>query len=479
LYVSVENMIVNGIDLSQRFKTDKGYFIVNDVRGRGIMSEDIQLLTIPGMAGAYIDEENTPERILEVDFSLKGESFEELRKKIEELSAILRTGRVSISFNDESDREYFGQLGRVEHRIEKSCIYQGTLYFVCPDPHKYGPEKMIENPSNFLVEGSVETYPTIKVEVKQDTTFVAVSDGERINLIGNPTEVEQTPYERETRVLWDQLGALTGWTTSTSVEEGTNAGAITTNGYEFSASSYGTGTAWHGPALKKSIGQTIQDFRVDVLLQQIGSAGQLGGVEIALLDASSQFTAKLQMFKRSTGSGANTARLRAGKYDNGHDIINEYGDQWWVWQNFDGILRIERVGNVWTAYVARIDKGVFNTTRLRTWTDSEGVAAAPITQVQVQLWQHGSTPATNQRIKDIKVFRINQQSSGIPYVARVGDVIEFDHQVDIIRKNGEDITKEKAFIGEYFPLKTGMNTLVVEPAEAIEKAEVRWRPKWL
>jgi hypothetical protein len=98
----------------------------------------------------------------------------------------------------------------------------------------------------------------------------------------------------------------------------------------------------------------------------------------------------------------------------------------------------------------------------------------------VQLWQYGTVPATTQRINDLKVFQINSPGSNqIPYVARAGDVVVFDHQNDIIRRNGEDITKEKAFIGEYFPLQKGLNTIFVEPAAAITSSKVRWRPKWL
>jgi predicted phage tail component-like protein len=440
-----------------------------------------QLLTVPNRPGAYLSGTDTDVRIIEVHIEISALNAEDLCKVSEDLASWLITDEpAELVFDDEADRIYYAVIDGTFSPEEVVSHGYGTVTFICPDPYKYGVEKAVSfaNIGSFVSEGTVEADPVIRCEIKADTTFVAVSDGERINLIGNPAEVEQTPYERETRVLWDQLGALTGWTSSTSIEEGINAGSITTNGYEFSASSYGTGTTWHGPALKKSIGATIQDFKVDVLLQQIGATGQLGGVEIALLGASNQVVAKLQMFKRSTGSGANTARLRAGRYDLGHDIINEFGDHWWVWQTFDGILRIERVGNVWTAYVARIDNGVFNTTRLKTWTDSEGIATSPITQVQVQLWQHGSTPATNQRLKDIKVFSINQQSNGIPYVARAGDVIEFDHQADIIRRNGEDITKAKAFIGEYFPLKNGENTVIIEPANAIQETEVRWKPKW-
>jgi hypothetical protein len=95
------------------------------------------------------------------------------------------------------------------------------------------------------------------------------------------------------------------------------------------------------------------------------------------------------------------------------------------------------------------------------------------------MWAYGTTPATLQYVADIKAYKINSVAdTQVPIIASAGDVIEFDHQNDIIRRNGEDLTKEKAFIGEYFALTKGTNTIVVEPSDAIDNTEVRWRPKW-
>ncbi|MFJ5716527.1 distal tail protein Dit [Neobacillus sp. NPDC093127] len=485
MFVSVENMIFNGVDLAEYFNENgKSYFVVNDVRGRGIMSSELDLIKTPGMPGGHLSDETIPERILEVDISLKGNSYPDLRKKVDALSAILKKKDVApIVFADETDKTYYGKLGNVSDRLEKSCIYQTTLFFVCPDPCKYGAEKYIEftDITNLDVEGSEETYPNIKVEVAKDTTFLAVSDGESINMIGNPAQVTQQPFIREERKFWHEMGTLVGWADTTSVEEGKNLGTMKTSGRSFFTDAYGSDPGWHGPAKKTSIGSTIQDFQVDALIRQQGSTGQVGSIEIALLDASNKFVCKMLMTKRSAGSVANWARLRAGTVLSGYDIINTRGSYDSTWANFNGMVRLSRIGNVWTAYVCLIDsKGVQHTRAGATWRDSVGIATAPIAQVQVQLWQYGTTPATNQNIDDIKVYKINNAADNqIPYVARAGDLIEFDHVKAKILRNGEVINKEKVFIGDYFALQPGGNVLAVEPADAIEKTGVRWREKWL
>lgn len=49
--------------------------MVNDVRGRGILSDEINELTVPHRPGSYFLSKRPPKRVLEVDFSLKGVSL--------------------------------------------------------------------------------------------------------------------------------------------------------------------------------------------------------------------------------------------------------------------------------------------------------------------------------------------------------------------------------------------------------------------
>lgn len=441
-----------------------------------------EIIEIPGRAGGIITEEKIKVRRLNIPVRVYKKGFASLEDVEEDLAAWLITNEPKpLTFSHKPDRTYYAKVTGELVLDEYPEWGEGVISFICPDPYKYGAEKEVtfESSASFDVEGTVETEPVIEVELKDKTTFLAVSNGDQLNMIGQYTNVDQQVYERETRVFWDQLGSLVGWTNSTSVEDSISSGGqMETNGHEFFVTDYGSGGAWHGPAVKTSIGEIIQDFRCDVLLTQFGGNWQLGGVEVALLDVNNQFVAKMQMFKRSELSPAITATLRAGTISDGFDIINSYGSYLDTWKNFEGMLRIGRIGNEWFAYVTRIDAdGNHDAEMYRTWKDTYNIANTPIAQVQVQIVRYGEYDPTFQRLKDIKIFRYNQQE-GIPYVVAADDKVVFDHQKDNILKNGESIIKEKAFIGNYFKLQPGRNNIAVEPSDKIQSVKVRWRDKW-
>ncbi|MDW0113759.1 phage tail family protein [Sporosarcina saromensis] len=440
------------------------------------------LLTIPGFAGGLLESSTVNPLIIPVRIMISGDSEDDYLLKTEELAAWLSTNEPApLIFDDAPTRTYYALFNGSLDPDEIVSVGFVDVQFVCPDPHKYGPEKSVLLDGTPIVnQGTADTYPITTINIKKDTTFVAIGNGQEVNMIGNYGELNEVPFVRDERIFWDQMGTTVGWGATSTVEGGTIAGIMRTDGYSFFATDYGTGSGWRGPALKKSIGQSVKDFRLDVLLRQIGGQGQVGSVEVMLLDALNRVVAKILMTKRSPHSPAIWARIVAGNEQDGHDIINSRGANDWTWHQFDGMLRIERVGNVWKAYVARYDAEHGWHARLGgEWVDTAGVATANITQVQTQLWAHGTTPpTTTQRIDDIKVFKINDVPDGIPYVARAGDVVEFDHTKNIITLNGEDVTHEKAFIGTYFPINSGANYLTAEPVDAIESATVRWRDKW-
>lgn len=441
-----------------------------------------EIIEIPGRPGGIITSEKKKVRRLNIPVRVYKKGFDSLEDVEEDLAAWLVTDEPKpLIFPHKPNRTYYAKVTGELILDEYPEWGVGVISFLCPDPYKYGPEKEVtfESSASIDVEGTVETEPVIEVTLKDNTTFLAVSNGDQLNMIGQYANVDQQVYERETRVFWDQLGSLVGWTNSTSVEDSISSGGqMETNGHEFFVTDYGSGGAWHGPAVKTSIGEIIQDFRCDVLLTQFGGNWQLGGVELALLDVNNQFVAKMQMFKRSELSPAITATLRAGTISNGFDIINSYGSYLDTWKDFEGMLRIGRIGNEWFAYVTRIDAdGNHDAEMYRAWKDTYNIANTPIAQVQVQIVRYGEYDPTFQRLKDIKIFRYNQQE-GIPYVVTADDKVVFDHQKDNILKNGESIIKEKAFIGNYFKLKPGRNNIAVEPADKIQSVKVRYRPKW-
>ncbi|MDH2862161.1 distal tail protein Dit, partial [Bacillus cytotoxicus] len=221
-------LVFNGIDLEEYFakKYEQGFFMVNDVRGRGVLSDEVNMLTVPHRPGSYHLNKRTPNRELEVDFSLKGVSFFELRKRIDELSGLLSTDDpVPISFTDEPDVIYYGTKEKVEENLEKSKIHQATITFICPMPYKLGKMQThafernwtTEITSRFMNKGSVETPALVEIDVETPATFLDVWFGKYPSernyfRIGYPLTVEEKTVQERERVMWDEMSTTVGWT---------------------------------------------------------------------------------------------------------------------------------------------------------------------------------------------------------------------------------------------------------------------------
>jgi predicted phage tail component-like protein len=439
------------------------------------------ILTVPGKAGGFLQDSQTSVRQISVPVYIDGQNYYTLQKIKEDLAEWLVSEQAEeLIFLDEPDRVYFALVDGEIDLDELVENGQGVITFICPDPYKYSHEKTVTNPTSFLVEGTAPTEPTIKVNIEADTTYLAVSDGEKMNLIGNPVKVEETPYEPQTPILIHSCNTLTGWTASstTSIEASDLTGTLKTDGNDFYSDNFGTSPNWHGPAMKTSISQVLQDFRFDVGLSMVKTtSGQAGGIEVALLDANNKIVAKISLTKHFGGINTESVTVRAGTISNGHDVLTGADYPF----DFNGVVRLYRSGNLWTAQVFYLKPdGTYLSPVTHSWVDVEGIAAGVVTQVQARLIQRASFPVTTMKISDINVYRLNNPGANqVPIIARAGDVIEFNHKDEVILKNGESILKEKAFIGEFFPLKQGLNTIVVEPAEAIQSVEVKWRDKWL
>jgi hypothetical protein len=151
-------------------------------------------------------------------------------------------------------------------------------------------------------------------------------------------------------------------------------------------------------------------------------------------------------------------------------------------------MRVFRSGKLWTAKLFVLETikwhgksfSFFMPILTTKWTDTNSVANANIAQLQVYLLQRASLPVVSQYITDIAIYQENSLSADqVPYVARAGDTVQFDHSNNIIRVNGVDATKDKAFIGEYYKLSPGTNNIVVEPSDSISAVEVEWFDRWL
>lgn len=450
-----------------------------------------ELIQVPGMPGAYPSFQKMGIRTITIPINIYYQTSAELQKIKEEMADWLITDEPKeLIFDDEPDRVYYAKIDNTISDLEEMIRFgRGTITFICPDPYKYGPELVAEFPSDVVLlrnNGTAEALPIFELEAKEPVTFAMIqNDRNEYMMIGKPYDLtQQEPYTPEKRVFWHEMDTTVGWTTPATVEDGEIAGNITSNGYKFIASSFGTGQNWHGPALKTSIPEApLRNFKIDVIAEffNVNQKGNImGRLEIDLLNDADEVVAKLALTDVYPWSNIVLGQARAGKAGGlNHYLINEYGEYTWVWNDFYGVLRILRKENYWEAYIAKVmsDSGRHHSQRFVRWTDHDGIVTDEITQVRIYMAQFADKPAARMAVHDIKIWRLEERQDEVPYIADEGDIITFDHKEKLILINGEPRKDLKDFGASYFTLKPGENQLIVMPENSFD-VKCRYRERF-
>lgn len=439
---------------------------------------------IPGRPGILVTDTKEAERHVHIEMQIETESLKEYDELKHRIFEIFYNQEPFVIIRDQFPNQQIWVIQEGEYDIDNITDVDGefSVDLIMTEPYIFGSEKEITftNVSYFEVDGTVETEPVIEVTLKDDTEYVSVSNGSEYNMVGYPAKEDETPIEPETLIYRTSGQTLVGWTQSAepSLEGYPNTGTLKSGEY-FWTDDYGTydpnPSVWHGPAMKTSLPQALQDFRFDVGLRALTTGrNQAGSVEVALLDASGRYVARINATKHYAGTPTVYGRVRAGTKANGYDVIRE---DWAHYNNLQAIFRVIRQGNYWEAQIHAMNYGWSKI--VHKWTDYEGIASAPVTQVQVRLFQRGQYPVIDQFVDDIEIYKINNISDGqVPIIARAGDIVVFDHQNDNITINGESAIDKKAFLGNYFKLKPGYNMIEVEPQSAVESVKLKYYPKW-
>src|SRR5690606_32878329 len=206
-------------------------------------------------------------RVITVPVLVKAENISDLQK-VKEVMAdwLVHDEPKELIFKDEPDRVYYAL---VDGELELDEIFstgRGEITFICPDPYKYGPEKVYQNDQDTFIienEGTAPTKPIFELTCKQPVTFAMVSDGERYNMIGRPADVDVDVVNERILKLEERGETLNEWTTSGARVDGTVSGQFGTDGTGIIVLNYGTGPRWHGPALIREV-DPIQDFEIEM-----------------------------------------------------------------------------------------------------------------------------------------------------------------------------------------------------------------------
>lgn len=274
---------------------------------------EVTMLDIPSRHGAYFTGARYGVRKIDIDVTVLADTptaymdtlrFLALCMDIEEPTELL--------ISDEPDKQYFAILsGDTDMTNKLMTIGDGTLTFLCADPFAYSITDKTITPVNkmftFANNGTTDTFPVFTVNFQNDATYVSITSPDGIILIGNPNEPDQIVLPKQQVILNDPMRSITGWTNPGAILDAgrSNTGSVAVfDGDTIGASSFGTGTSgakiWHGPAIRKDLSSTVQNFvakfRVDFSSVDGDSSldgDQMGRLEIYLFSASGVKIGKL------------------------------------------------------------------------------------------------------------------------------------------------------------------------------------------
>jgi predicted phage tail component-like protein len=439
------------------------------------------LLSVPSKKGAYLKTTDVDVRPLTVPIRIEADDIPDLQKVKEDLAAWLVTEEeCPLIFDDEPDRIYYAVIDESFDPEEIVRVGKGELIFICPKPYKYAAVSKFQNSvvsdgvSLLTVtnRGTEKAQPVFEIQVDDDYTHIDITNGEDVNRIGRVVNIEDyAAANREELILNDPLATLTDWAkTEGKVHiDGLATGNMKTDNGRFIPEDFGTtAEAWHGPFYKKSLGQALTDFRIETIVELVNTGeDKFGKVEFYLLDENSLPVCMLTIKDVDSSGKQIYATLRTGGGDQGfRDLISTHGARENTFWNFYGLLRIERTGNRWTAYVTVLDRstGKHVARSFVEYYDKELQFTRKPTQVGVYMAQYGTRKVASLRAYDVKVWKLNLLTQNqIPYIVHQGDVVTFDHETKNILINGEPRMDLKAFGGEFFPLERGDNAIVVNP----------------
>src|SRR5690625_1192047 len=443
------------------------------------------------MNGAHAASSRTPVRYLDVTITAKGNNENSLHKKLERLDELIPRGRdLTISFADEKDRTYHGRLDAVQGEFLSNIIYRAVLTFICPDPFKYGEEKIIEfSEDSAIIEnkGTATAKPIIELTAKEKSTFAMVTLGEdKFNIIGQPADDDVQIVDSRTSVLYENCSTIGSWQVATSdmidyARMPKLAVTMVTDGAGIRPDSYGTGDKLHGPAVFKEI-NPIQDFEIettfDIISRREAESWRMG---INFLDENMNMLGHIGIKDNHRNYKRRVPLARYGPYrGGGRENGNLIGDS----QKIDNArdttlfyLRAKREGNTFDFYIGEWQ----SQKHIRSWheiyrdVNNQYAGKLKYITLYVASFSNRVTPS-RLRINSVEVFELSQtEEDQTPYIIYPGDVVTFDHVNADVLLNGE-LSKD-TFFGDFFELNKGVNTLTVSPSNTFD-AQVKFRERW-
>lgn len=319
------------------------------VSGREALAPELTTYKTGSHDGERLAMRRYPARVLTIGYQLIADSADAFREAYNDLGAILNVEDAELIFADEPDKFFTGTPSGLGEIDPGRNAVTSEFEITCLDPFKYSVEEYEATPTlddgtTIAVDygGTYKAYPTFEVDFPDEDAscgFVSfITDDGKVIQIGDPDEVDGTEHPRTQTLIDDTFNTTYNsakWPANVATLNplNTQGGLAQTGGVYIGtdyqsrkclrASSFGSGSGWHGPSITCTIpaegsghtGAKNFMFRCDArVLMELGVTAdynfkyettQLGMFQVCLVDSTANKpVVTFAVVKSATGTTA-------------------------------------------------------------------------------------------------------------------------------------------------------------------------------
>jgi hypothetical protein len=466
-----------------------------------------QRVKMPDKPGSILVDSQEDERPVFISMQIEEDNYKEfdaLKHRIYEV--FYSPGEFKIIRDINPDKE-INVIQEGSYDIENITAEDGEfeLSLTMIDPHLYGAQKtqsLVHGNNIIENNATADVLPITKVNFTQEATYFSLIAPEgKFMLIGNPKAVDQVQLPPLELLVDDECTDLTQWSTSgVSLDYGVNAGAmgvkIVGGDDAFLPTDYGDdatySNVWHGPAITRTLPQTLDDFRIEITLEMQPVANgikETGRIDLTLRDMNGADIGTLNLRDAFADAEYNIGTIYAGPQSDKQEMIYSSGPRKYDWNKFFGTLVLRREKDlenpgqyIWSAAIVCTDRTtdvqkmethVYDYIRTNRFGSELG-------SVQLHMSKYGSTPNIYQQFHHMRIWKINQVTSyDIPALFKAGDELVINHDTGKAYLNGELFLDYIDAGSEFFALPPGATEIVVSTDDNNALVNMEYTEMWL
>ncbi|MCE3021006.1 phage tail domain-containing protein [Staphylococcus pasteuri] len=401
--------------------------------------------------------------------------------------------------------------GPIELKKDKYGFYSFTISVVLADPYKYAVEgtknTAISDQVSVVSTGTADSPVIVQARALKDSTSFGIYKGVNNEttdyfMIGKSEDANKVSKDLEPFIFNDEFNTngIMNWAYLPKTSFGNSLDGGDAEGGKFGLSdlkesiyptTWGTNstTNWHGAGIYKSMGKSLEDFRIrlKVIVRQHAGIGP-GKAFSYVVDENNRIMFSIGYVNTSVNS--NNGQIVAYAYDEHGEAKRIYTREtpfkYHRIDNMHVFMYLERKGNTIKITSFKYDSGKDpNRDKpldkdVKIIKDRGGFYQRLARLVRLYV---GKSAKYNKYLSCnilgcSMTELLPKQNDVTPIVIKKGDLVTLDTKEKIVKINDEDALALKDFGSNYFNIESGYNELLIEPENTFDTV-VKWQDRYL